>query len=193
MIFNASLDGQKELLELLDKKTLNKVLNATANTEGRRFNTQVAKDIRGEYNIKSSDIKSKLKIKRAEGDDNFFEITISSPRLSLGKFITNRDSYIKTVTQTSRKGKRFKVRKHYVRVKVKKSGGTKLVQGGFMMNGRTLMRRRHKHSDRKDIKKLTTVSITGMFTEEIVDKGFKKVEENYPKTLERKLNFYISK
>jgi hypothetical protein len=72
MTFNASLDGQKELLGLLDKKTLNKVLNATANTEGRRFNTQVAKDIHSEYNIKSADIKNKQILKMKVLDHSAF-------------------------------------------------------------------------------------------------------------------------
>lgn len=186
MTFNASLDGQKELLELLDKKTLNKVLNSTANTEGRRFNTQVAKDIRAEYNIKSSDIKSKLRVKRAKGDDNSFGITVSSPRLSLAKFVSSV-TYKKV--PVNRKGRRYRGRRQFVKVKVKR-GKSKLVHGGFYAKGQLFKR---EEDSRLPLKRLTTLSVAGMFTEEILDRGFKKVEENYPKTLESKLNFYVSK
>ncbi len=186
MNFTAELEGYDEVLKLLDKKTINKVLNQTANDEGRRFNTQVAKDIRAEYNIKSSDIKSKVKIKRAKGDDNSFEITISSPRLSLAKFVSSV-TYKKV--PVNRKGGRYRGRRQFVKVKVKR-GKSKLVRGGFYAKGQLFKR---EEDSSLPLKRLTTLSITGMFTEEIVDKGFKKVEENYPKTLKRKLNFYISK
>ncbi len=45
MEFKAELEGFKELIEALDSKTISMVLNKTANDEGRRFRTQVAKDV----------------------------------------------------------------------------------------------------------------------------------------------------
>ena len=186
MTFNASLDGSEELLQLLDKKTLNKVLNRTVNEEGRRFNTHVAKNIRKEYNIKSSDIKSAVKIRKASGDENSFTMTISSPRLDLAKFISS----VKTKrVAVNRRGKRHRARRTVVRVKVKR-GKAKELKGAFYVHG-SLFKRKGK--GRMPIKKLSTISITNMFTKDIVDDGFKKVEENYPKSLERNLNFYLSK
>jgi len=186
MNFNASLDGAEDLLKLLDKKTLNKVLNRTANDEGRRFNTQVAKGVRAEYNIKSSDIKSKVKIRKASGDENSFTMTISSPRLDLADFISS----VKTKrVVVNRRGKRHRARRKVVRVKVKR-GKAKELRGAFYVDG-SLFKRKGK--SRMPIKKLSTLSVTDMFTKDIVEDGFKKVEENYPKTLERHLNFYVSK
>ena len=186
MTFNASLDGSEELLKLLDKKTLNKVLNRTANDEGRRFNTQVAKDIRKEYNIKSADVKSKVKVTRASGDNNTFELTITSQRLDLAKFIS---SITTKKVPVNRKGKRYKGKRRIVKVKIHR-GKAKELHGGFYAS-KQLFKREGK--GRLPIKKLSTISVTQMFTEEIVDRRFKKVEENYPKTLERHLNFYVGK
>jgi hypothetical protein len=186
MTFNASLDGVEDLLKLLDKKTLNKVVNRTANDEGRRFNTQVAKGVRAEYNIKSSDIKSKVKIRKASGDENNFTMTISSPRLDLAEFISS----VKTKkVSVNRRGKRHRATRRVVRVKVKR-GKAKELRGAFYVHGGLFKR---KGKSRMPIKKLSTLSVTDMFTKDIVEDGFKKVEENYPKSLERNLNFYISK
>jgi hypothetical protein len=186
MTFNASLDGVEDLLKLLDKKTINKVLNRTANDEGRRFNTQVAKDIRSVYNIKSSDVKSKLIVRKASVDNNSFELTITSQRLDLAKFIS---SVTTKRVAVNRKGRRYRGKRKIVKVKVRR-GKAKELHGGFYAS-KQLFKREDK--SRLPIKKLSTISVTDMFTEEIVDKGFKKVEENYPKTLERHFNFYIGK
>ncbi len=186
MEFKADLEGFKELIEALDSKTISMVLNKTANDEGSRFRTQVAKDVRAEYEVKSADIKSHASIRRAKGSKHTFEMSISSPRLSLSKFIssiTAREIYI------NRGGRRYKSKRQFVRVKVRR-GKEKVIHGGFYAE-KQLFKREGK--SRLPIKKLTTLSITGMFTEEIIDRGFKKVEDNYPKTLERHLNFYISK
>jgi hypothetical protein len=186
MTFIASIDGADELLKLLDKKTINKVLNRTANIEGRRFNTQVAKNVRAEYNIKSSDIKSVTKIRRAGGDENSFEITVSSPRLDLARFIFS----IKTKkVWVNRRGKRRKERRRVVSVKVKR-GKAKEVKGGFLVRNKLFKR---KGETRMPIKKLSTLSIADMFTKKIVEDGFKKVKEHYPATLERNLLFYLGK
>jgi len=186
MTFNASLDGSDDLLKLLDKKTLNKVLNRTANDEGRRFNTQVAKDIRKEYNIKSSEVKSKVKVRKASGDNNSFELTITSKRLDLAKFIS---SITTKRVAVNRKGKRYRGKRKIIKVKVHR-GKAKELRGGFYAS-KQLFKRTGK--GRLPIEKLTTVSVTGMFTEEIVNRGFKKVEEHYPKTLEKNFNFYVGK
>jgi hypothetical protein len=186
MTFNASLDGVDDLLKLLDKKTINKVLNRTANDEGRRFNTQVAKDIRSVYNIKSSDVKSKVKVRKASGDNNSFELTITSQRLDLAKFIS---SITTKRVAVNRRGKRYRGKRRIVKVKVRR-GKAKELRGGFYASHQLFKR---EGKSRLPINKLSTISVTDMFTEEIVEKGFKKVEENYPKTLKRHFNFYIGK
>lgn len=186
MNFTAKLEGHDEVLKLLDKKTMNKVLNRTANDEGRRFSTQVAKDIRAEYNIKSSNIKSKVEIRKASGEENVFEMRISSPRLDLADFVSS----VKTKkVPVNRKGKRFNGRRTIVNVKVRR-GRAKVLRGGFFVHDALFKR---KGEERFPIKKLTTISVTDMFREDIVDKGFKKVEENYPRTLKKNLDFYVSK
>lgn len=186
MTFNASLDGAEDLLKLLDKKTLNKVLNRTANDEGRRFNTQVAKDIRNQYDIKSADVKSKIKVTKASGDNNTFELRVKSKRMDLAKFIS---SITTKKVPVNRKGKRYRGIRRVVEVKVKR-GKSKVLKGGFYAK-KQLFKREGK--ERLPIKKLTTISVTQMFTEKIVDRGFKKVEENYPRTLEKNFNFYVGK
>jgi len=186
MKFTTKIEGIDEVLSLLDKKTLNKVVNRTANDEGRRFNTYMAKNIRKEYNIKSSDIKSKVKIRKASGDENSFIMTISSPRLDLTEFISS----VKTKRITvNRRGKRHRATRRVVRVKVKR-GKAKELKGAFYVHG-SLFKRKGK--SRMPIKKLSTISVTDMFRKDIVEDGFKKVEESYPKSLERNLNFYLSK
>jgi len=186
MRFTAELEGFDEILGLLDKKTLNKILNRTANDEGRRFNTQVAKDIRKEYNIKSSDVKSKVKVRKALGDNNSFELTITSQRLDLAKFIS---SIVVKKVPINRKGKRYRGKRKIVKVKVHR-GKAKELHGGFYASKQLFKR---TGNSRLPIKKLSTISVTDMFTEEIVDRGFKKVKENYPRTLEKNFNFYIGK
>jgi len=144
----------------------------------------VAKDIRGEYNIKSADVKSKVKVRKASGDNNSFELTITSQRLDLAKFIS---SITTKRVAVNRKGRRYQ--RKIVKVKVRR-GKAKELRGGFYATKQLFKR---EGNSRLPIKKLSTISITDMFTEEIVDRGFNKVEENYLKTLERHLNFYVGK
>ncbi|SFV63498.1 hypothetical protein MNB_SV-14-1019 [hydrothermal vent metagenome] len=139
-----------------------------------------------EDNIKSADVKSKVKVRKASGDDNSFKLTITSHRLSLAKFIS---SITTKRVSVNRKGKRYKGKRKIVKVKVRR-GKAKELHGGFYAS-KQLFKREGK--SRLPIKKLSTISVIDMFTEEIVDRGFKKVEENYPKTLERNFNFYIGK
>jgi len=184
MRFTAELEGFDEILRVLDNKTLNKVINRTANEEGRRFSTEVAKNVRKEYNIKSSEIKSKISIFKASGDNHRFELTISSPRLDLARFVTSTRT---KKVWINRGGKRYKAKRKVVRVKVKR-GKQKILKQGFMVNSFLFKR---KGESRMPIKKLSTISITDMFRKDIIDKGFEKVKENYPRTLERNLLFYL--
>jgi hypothetical protein len=186
MTFNADLEGVEDLLKLLDKKTFNKVVNRTANDEGRRFNTHVAKNVRAEYNIKSSEIKSVVKIRKAGGEENSFSITISSPRLDLAKFISS----VKTKrVRIKRRGRSYRATRKVVRVKVKR-GKAKELKGAFYVHGGLFKR---KGESRMPIKKLSTLSITDMFREDIVEDGFRLIEKSYPRTLERNLNYYLKK
>ena len=186
MEIRAKIEGLDETIKLLNKKTINQVLNRTANEEGRRFATYMAKEIRKEYNIKSSMIKSKTNVKKAAGDSNTFTLDISSSRLDLSLFLT---SVVTKRVVVRGKKKKYMARRKIAKVRVKR-GKAKAVKGAFIVNNK-LFKRTTK--SRLPIKKLFTISVTEMFRKDIVDEAFKVVEKHYPKTLERNFNFYISK
>jgi len=186
MEFRAKIEGLDEIIKLLNAKTINQAVNRTANEEGRRFTTYTAKQIRKEYNIKSSMIKSKGKATKATGDNNTFTLNISSPRLDLSLFLTSVTT--KKIIIKGRK-KKYMAKRKIVKVKVKR-GKAKVVKGAFVVDDK-LFKRTTK--SRLPIKKLSTISVTEMFRKDIVDEAFKVVEKHYPKTLERNFNFYISK
>ncbi len=113
-------------------------------------------------------------------------MSISSPRFDLSRFIVSikeQEVSIKTRNKT------YRVKRKFVRVRVKR-GKSKVVKGAFIAEERLFKR---KDKRRLPIKKLSTLSIAEMFNKDIVERGFEKVEEHYPKTLERHLLFYTSR
>jgi hypothetical protein len=149
------------------KQLVDKAIARTHKDLGRKFLTQVKKEVRQTYNIKTSEINPTITTKL---DSKNFNIEINSHRLSLSRFITS----------TTRQGIKVKVRRD----------SKKIVKGGFKRKGQIFKR---VSSSAYPIKRLSTISITEMFTEDITSRGLETVENQYSNTLERNLRFYTKR
>jgi len=182
--------GFEELLEAIEPKNAIRAIAKTAKEEGRRFTTQATKDVRAEYNIKSGDIKKSIKTKFHNRPPYFaYEIVIEDKKLSLNYFGTTTKN--KKVNATSRKGKKFRTTRKFVSVKIKRKEKRKVVKGAFYGKNHKLFKREGK--DRMPIKSLSTLSVAQMFHEDNLQPAIDKFKENYPKTMERNLLFYMGK
>lgn len=162
----------------------------TLNREGTRLKTFLFKNVREEYMVKTGDLKKSSKETKAKLDGNWmnprksdsyhYELGITSKRLPLSYFGA-REKWVKDNRGKKRKG---------VSVKVLRKGKRKVVKSAFLYNGHIFKR---ESKERYPLDYLTSLSIPQMFKDNIVEEGYKLVEEKFPKTYKDSFDFYASK
>ncbi len=158
---------------------------STINLILRKSRVQTVQEVRKVYNIKSGDMKKAMVITRASNQKQEGLIKIKGTRLPLDRFAAR-----KRVVKTGR-GKRVGVT-----VRVKKSGGRKLVRQGFQgklrNSGKVTVFKRVGRA-RLPIRRLTTTSPAKMFEKEAEKKLFEIFERELPIIFDRQLMFYLNR
>lgn len=191
------------LREKYDPRIINKALNSAINKTKNKTRTIVSRGVRNIYNIKASKLKAALKeiaIQPNKGNVNDVVIervlSYTGGRISLINF----DAKSKTV-RVSMKGRKKKVTRNAVTVRVKKSSGRKLVKGkdgrgafigvGNNSNEHVFMRSSDK---RLPIEKLWGLSVPEMVnTTKVLDEVDDFVKSELPDQLDHALDYFLGK
>ena len=167
------LEGLDKVLAHLNPKVYQKAINRTVNDIGGKMKTQTTKDVRKAYNIKASELKSFMKVKRSRYSDMSYVMDIRSSRFNAMRF----------------GAKKLKARGK-VSVRIKKSSGRKTLRHSFLAkNGAVL----HRVGRTQKIKGVTTVSIPQMFNKKIVKDMDDMARKEFGKKLQDNFSFYIGK
>lgn len=185
LAITVDLNNFKEVIKMFSRETMSKVISRTLNTEGTRFKTTIAKSIRKIYNVKSGDIKERVHTKSATYSRLQYIMKVDGHRLNLSRF-----SPLEKKIKIKSKNGRWGYTRVGVTVKVKRTGGRKLVKGGFSHSGAIFKR---AGDDRMPIDTLRTLSIAQMFKKDFIKIGEDNINANLHKTFQSNLNYYLNR
>ena len=165
---------------------IERAITGTINRTLSKVKTEIKNKATSEYNIKKSDIESKLSLTKATFSVLRGTITAKTPRLALSKFLNSQS-------------------KSRIKVKVKKTESSKTVKGKNEYTGKPFiatMKSGHKgifqrkNNSRFPIKELYTIGISEMLGSEnvssyAVEKGEEYLDELLLKEVSRILKGYI--
>ena len=165
---------------------IERAITGTINRTLNKVKIEIKNKGTSEYNIKKSDIESKLSLTKATFSVLRGTITAKTPRLALSKFLSSQS-------------------KNGIKVKVKKSESSKTVKGKREYVGKpfmAIMKSGHKgifqrkNNEKFPIKQLYTIGISEMLGSQnvssyAVEKGEKYLDELLLKEVERILKGYI--
>lgn len=169
-----ALDGLRK--EIAGPATV-RALNGTV----AQAKTAMSREIRAEFNLSAGKVNQALRIVKASAFKGGYNITAALESPSQRGRSLNLINF--SARQTS-KG---------VSVKIKKSGGRKLIRSAFIANaGRTVFRR--VGDKRLPIKALQTIDVAQMFnTKRINARVVKFMESKFPEVFEREVRYYTDK
>ena len=153
----------------------------------RKAATQISRKVREEYNVTARAIADRLKL-RLSPDNTEAYLWYIGTRIGLINF----SGSFRNVR--SARGKRFGAT-----AKIKKKGSRFITVGGFIATGRNgnthiFQRKDLGQKGRLPIQSKTGPAIPQMVdTEEVLSSATKYVEQEYPKDLINRLNFYLQK
>ncbi len=167
------LKGIDKVLAHLNPRVYSKALNRTVNEVGGKTKTFLTTEARKIYNIKASDLKQHMKVKRSIYSTMKYSIDVRSKRFNALPF---SPKILKT--------------RGTVSVKIRKDRGRKIINRAFEASNGAILQR-IKGSQK--IRGVTTVSIPQMFNAKILKKANREVEKSFKPKLQANFNFYISK
>jgi hypothetical protein len=143
--------------------------------------TRMAREISSEFNIKSSDVKARMEIVKANYRTGFF--SIQGTLQVTGK----RGRSLNLINFDARKSK------DGVTVKITRRGGRKNIKGAFIANaGRTVFERVGKA--RLPIKAMQTIDVPQMFNTKRVNRVVVQlIQDKFPEIFERNAKFYTDR
>jgi hypothetical protein len=173
-------DVQREL-EQLQEDIAARATASAVNKTIDQAKTSMSSEIRAEFNISASKVRDALRVNRATYRNGLFtiEASLESP--------TQRGRSLNLINFDARQTSQG------VTVKIKKSGGRKLIRGAFIANGgRTVFIRVGKK--RLPIKAEQTIGVAQMFnTKRINARVVKFIEDKFPTIFEHEVQFYTDR
>ena len=170
------LDGLDRLMKQLDPKLVKKAAVRSLNRTAPQAFTAGSKEVRKEYNVKAKDINKAKQIQKANFSNLYAVIKIVGARFKVLSF----------AAREVKKG---------VTVKIKKSGGRKLIPGAFkasMRYGPGIFKRHGKA--RGPVQELKTISIPVVFhTKKVMAAIQKTVAERISHNFNEAYKFYIGR
>ncbi len=115
-MFQFRADDTKKLVQLYGAKNVSDVSRRALRDTGNKTRTAVSKEVRKVYNVSAAKVREKSFLARSYGTKEQVDLVYKDNRPNLGRFGT--------------------AAKSSPRVKIKKTGGTKVVKGGFRLLGR---------------------------------------------------------
>jgi hypothetical protein len=168
------IERQKKFLESLGSRRINRVNRRAISRTQTSARTEISKGVREELALKSRDVKDSISIKRPGRDDKpTGNVRIKAKPIALKRY----------GARTTRKG---------VTVKVKKSRGRSVVEGGFIvesLGGHVFIR---KGKARLPISKLWGPSVVKQ-VEQDPERYQDFIDDTYRRRFNEQFNFELSK
>lgn len=180
MILEFSFQNFEEVKRAFDPKIVQKAINSTIPRTARKARTEVSKQIRSVYAIKAATVKETVTLRTERKTDEVFSIlSYRGASLPIDRFSTSVRS------KATPKGRRTAVS-----ARVKKSGGRKLVKGGFPLQGRTGPTMKRTGDSRLPIERVFSLSVPQMLNDDIHRRVQAKIEADANIELNRNLQFF---
>jgi hypothetical protein len=148
--------------------------------------------ITGEYNLKASDVRERLRVRRAQRSGMQFTATLVGNPQGRAKRAMNIIRFVeKSVSLAESKRRRKRGDLGAVFVKIKRAGGRKAIQGAFIGNlGRTVFRR--TGPGRLPIEPVSTIGVPQMFQAKKVQIPVQRwITENFPRIFEADATYFL--
>jgi len=175
----------------IQQRAIARALNRTMD-QGR---TQMVREIASEFEIKQSEIRARMSIRRAR--EGYFGGLLTVELFALqnkrGRGFNLIRFVEKRVTLAEAKRRQKAGTLNQLGFRIKKGGGIKRITGAFIGNkGRTVFMREGK--ERLPIKAVTTIDVAQMFnTRRINSKVVRYVQDKFPEVLGREVDYYVRK
>lgn len=167
------LTGLDDVLKTLYPKPYIKALNRTVNDIGGKIKTQTTKNVRKTYNIKATDVKKHMNVRRSRYSDMKYVIDIRSSRFNAMRF-----------------NPKVLKKKGHISVRIRKDNGRKTLKRAFTANNGAVLQR-EKNSQK--IRAVTTISVAQMFNKKILKEADEMARNEFGKKLQDNFSFYIGK
>jgi len=179
----------KEIEKKLDSLSADlqmKVIPAALNKVAAKANTEMTRAIGSEFNLKASEIRGSLKLRRAERKLEKWFATLEPVSTSRRGGSLNMIRFLeKKVSLTEARRRKKNGTQNQLQFQVLKQGGKKTITGAFIANnGRTVFVRTGK--DRLPIRAVQTIGIGQMFnTKRVQSRVIERINRELPVEIER--------
>ena len=193
---NAQFDVRdlQELKKQFDPKDVEKALKWAVNATSKKAATRLTKETFDRYDVKSGDIRKRLRIERYRRDVDR-AILYTGRRLPLVQFKPTTKwvnvSPRKRVKSEPRKGKL--ARRWGVSVRIRKDKGRKLVQGGWLAKGHILRRKDKGDTQSQPIMRFGPSIPEMVDNPQVIESAQNLVREELPQEFSRSLDYILRK
>lgn len=189
MSVRADLTAVRDQLRRLEKGMRQQAIAAALNRTAEMAKTAATRDITSAFNLQSSYVRGRIKIRRASARSGVLEVTLSSP----GKRSANLIRYAERRVTLAAHKRRVKQGQLGVYVKIRRAGSYQLVKGAFIGNqGRTVFRRVGK--ERLPIESLQAIDVPqAMFSDVGITNLKRAVATIFPKRLAHEIQRLIKR
>lgn len=180
-------------LSALPMNLQTRVIPAALNKVLAKANTAMTRSIASEFNLKSSEIRGQLKLRRAERKVEKWFATLAPVTTSRRGSSFNMIRFMeKTVSLAEARRRKKNGTQNKLQFQVLKTGGKKTITGAFIgNNGRTVFMRIGK--DRLPIRAVQTVGIGQMFnTKRVQSSVLDRIKSELPIEMDRAINAAMS-
>ena len=178
--------GIEKKLDSLSAELQVKVIPAALNKVAAKANTEMTRAIGSEFNLKASEIRGALKLRRAERKLEKWFATLEPISTSRRGGSLNMIRFLeKKVSLTEARLRKKNGTQNQLQFQVLKQGGKKTITGAFIANnGRTVFVRTSK--DRLPIRAVQTIGIGQMFnTKRVQSRVIERINRELPVEIER--------
>lgn len=190
-----NIDEAKRDLGRLRSEIQQRAIARALNRTAEQGNTQMVRAIAAEFNVKQSDVRSQITIRRArEGAaGTLLTVEIKALQGKRGRGYNVIRFLERSVTLAEAKRRQRAGTQNQLRFQIKRSGGRQIIRGAFVGNkGRTVFQRVGKQ--RLPIKAVTTIDVPQMFnTRRINEKVVAFMRAKFGEVLAREIAFYAAR
>ena len=186
-------DVQRQLSALRDD-VRSKVLASAINKTVEQARTQMIREITAEYNVTSSYVRDRLRIKRASFKGGALGIEaalIGGDGKRRSANVIRFAEQVVTLAQARKRAKDGTLGQ--LRFKIRKSGGNRIIRGAFIGNkGRTVFIR--TSDKRLPIKAVSTIDVPSMFNQKKINaRVVAMIQAKFPELFARDAKFFTDK
>lgn len=186
----------KNKLDALSNDLQKRVVPAALNKVIAKANTEMARQITSEFNIKQQDVRARLRITRAKKNYDRWVARLDPFASARAGRSLNLIRFVEKSVTLAERNRRIKANTlQDLRFKIKRGAGAKIIKGAFIANnGRTVFIREGK--GRLPIKALSTIDVPQMFNTRriqrvVIDRIKRDMAIEFDRAIKAALSGYI--